>query len=111
MRMIRLRLLVGRGQVVVGDQHHLVRIPDLRAQALEHRLHAPRPARVVHHRQVDLAGDDLAGRTALPAARETELLGERLAHPCSRNSFKRFLRRLHEVRAPADLGHAAACAA
>src|SRR5467141_3599815 len=49
---------------------------------------APRPARVVHHRQVDLAGDDLTGRDRA-AARSSrhQLLGERLLHPCSRNSL------------------------
>src|SRR2546427_8056288 len=82
--------VVGR-KVVIGDYPHLARVPDFRPQVLEHRLHAPRPARVVHHRQVDLAGDDLAGRDRAAARRPRhELLGQRLFHPCSRNSFSAF---------------------
>src|SRR5204862_4367 len=72
------------------EQHHVLR-GNARAEALEHRLHAPRPARVVHHRQVDPAGDDLAGRDrAAAGCPRHQLLGQRLAHPCSRNSFSDF---------------------
>src|SRR5439155_596403 len=83
-------VVVGR-KVVIGDHHHLARVPDFRAEALEHRLHAPRPARVVHHRQVDLAGDDLARRHGRASGRaRDELLCKCLSHPCSRNSFNAF---------------------
>jgi hypothetical protein len=73
-------LVVG-GKVMVGDEHYLRRVPDLRAQALEHRFDAPRPARVMHHGEIHLAGDDLARRDRGPAggARD-ELLGKRLEH-------------------------------
>src|SRR5258706_483951 len=76
------------GQVMVGDHDYLRGIPDFRAQPLEHRLQAARAARVVHHRQVDLASHDLARpdpRAASGAG--DELLGESLLHPCSRDSF------------------------
>src|SRR2546422_11197531 len=80
-------VVVGR-KVVIGDHHHLARVPDFRAEALEHRLHAPRPARVVHHRQVDLAGDDFARRDRAAArCPRHQLLCQRLFHPCSRNSL------------------------
>ena len=78
MRTMRRALVVVRGHVVVGDEHDLVRVPDLRAEPLEHRLHAARPARVVDHREVDRAGDDLARRDRLaPGGAGDELLRER----------------------------------
>src|SRR6267142_6598022 len=84
-------LVVVLGEIVVGDDHHLRRIPHLRAQALEQRLHAPRSARVMHHREIDLARDDLARRHRRTTGGACdELLGERLLHPCSRNSFSAF---------------------
>src|SRR5260221_1354571 len=97
-------LLVVSGEVVIGDDHHLRGVPDLRVQALEHRLEAARSARVVHHGKVDLAGDDLARRHRVFAAGAgTEFLRERLFHFAARNSFnalsggwKKFERRLTE---------------
>ena len=67
-----LRLVVVRRQVVVGDHHHLLRVPDLRAEPLEHRLHPPRAARVVHHARSTLQVTISPGVTsARPAARAT----------------------------------------
>ena len=34
--------------------------PDRRAETFEDRLHPARPARIVHHREIDLARDDVA---------------------------------------------------
>src|SRR5512145_3361291 len=59
-------IVVGR-HVVVGDHDHLRGIPNFGAETLEHRLHAPRPTRVVHHREIYLARDDLARRYPVTA--------------------------------------------
>src|SRR5207302_1982444 len=74
-------LFVIRRQVVVGDNDQLRRIPHLGAQAFQARLEAPRAARVVHHRQVYFAGNDLARRDArAPGGAGDQLLGEGLRH-------------------------------
>src|SRR5581483_3528984 len=84
-------LVVVLREVMVGDHYDLRWIPHLGAKALEHRLQSPRAARVVHHGEIDLARHDFARRDALaPGRARNELLRERLAHPCSRNSRKAF---------------------
>src|SRR5215467_10850150 len=88
-----LRLVVVRRQVMVGDDHDLLRVPDLRAEPLEHRLHPPRAARVMHHREVDLAGHDLAGRDdRSPRGAGDELLGKGLRAHIPRYARLRSLR-------------------
>src|SRR5215470_1203479 len=88
-----LRLVVVRRQVMVGDDHDLLRVPDLRAEPLEHRLHPPRAARVVHHREVDLAGHDLAGRDGRsPRGAGDELHGKGLRAHIPRYARLRSLR-------------------
>ena len=74
-------LLVVRRKVVVGDDDDLLRIPDFRAEPLEHGLDAPRTAGVVHHREVHPAGDDLAGSHGVAAGGPgDDLLREGLQH-------------------------------
>ena len=72
------RLVIGLGHVMVDDEDDLVFVPDPGAEFGEQRLEAPRPARVVEHRQVDPTGDDLAGHHEVACGGAgDELLGER----------------------------------
>jgi hypothetical protein len=77
--------VIVRRQVVIGDHDDLGRIPYLCAEALEAWLQPARAARVVDHRKVDLAGDDLARGDVLAAAGAGhELLGEGARHQIPR---------------------------
>ena len=70
------RVVVTLGHVVVHHQHDARLVPDLCTQFFQHRLQPARARRVVEHRHVDLAGDDLADRHALATAgMRDELLG------------------------------------
>ncbi len=51
---------IGLADEVVGDEHDLVRVPDIDTELRELRREAPRAAGVVHHGEVDTTGDDLA---------------------------------------------------
>ena len=74
-------LVVACRHVVIADQHDLARVPQPDAEALEDRRHAARSAGVVDHREIDGAGDDLAGHDALASGRaRDDLLGQRHRH-------------------------------
>ena len=62
------RFVVGLGHMVVDHEDHLVLVPDRRAEFLQQGLQPARPAAVVEHHQVELAGHGIAGPDLLSAA-------------------------------------------
>jgi hypothetical protein len=66
---------------VIGDEHYPVRVPDIDTELLELRGQAPWAAGVVHHGEVDMAGDDLARTNVLsPGGPGKDLFCERHGH-------------------------------
>ncbi len=63
---------------MIGDDHHLARIPDIDAELLEHGREAPRAAGVVHHGQVDVAGDDVPRANLLAAGGPARIFSARV---------------------------------
>ena len=61
------RLRVHGRHEVIAHQYDLVRIPDPDAQLFQPRPDPARPARIEQQRQVDIAGNDLAGAHGLLA--------------------------------------------
>ena len=99
------RVCIGCGQVVIGDQYDLVRVPHFGAQAFEHWLDPSRSARVMHHREIDLAGDQITWADGLTAARAGyQFVGERTRHDASGCDGKSIGRRC-AVRSPLEHRH------
>ncbi len=72
----------GGRRIMVGYNHHLVRVPDPVSQSLDlfRNLH-PGTQNIVHHRPVNVRPDDLAGRNALPPGRPRQyFLRYRFSH-------------------------------
>jgi hypothetical protein len=74
------RGLIALGHVMVHHQHDFGLVPDRGSEFLQHGLEATRPRRVVEHRQIDAAGDDLAdAHRGLAGGAGNEFLGQRRA--------------------------------
>src|SRR5581483_2261407 len=54
-------LSIEGGYIVVRHDHDPVGVPNLDAKALQYRFHPSRAAGIMHHGEIVLAGDDLAG--------------------------------------------------
>ena len=52
-------LRIGRN-IMVGNHHDPVPVPDMAAEALQHRLHPARPAGIMDHRKIDFADHHIA---------------------------------------------------
>jgi hypothetical protein len=75
------RFVVGLGYIVVDHEHDLRLVPQRRAELFEHRLQAPRTARIMKHGEIHVAGDDFPDfHFRPPAGRRNQFLCKRLCY-------------------------------